>query len=115
MDTVWNPVKDMVKNVGKGISDAFQTALDTVKNIWKGLSGWFEKHIKEPLVKVGTAISDAFSAAFDWVKKIWDKTGGKMISGIMNFVTGGGGDKKEKTGQKRHRRLHYKADHFLDW
>ncbi|WP_352426833.1 transglycosylase SLT domain-containing protein [Bacillus sp. FSL K6-2865] len=97
MDTVWNPVKDMVKNVGKGISDAFQTALDTVKNIWKGLSGWFEKHIKEPLVKVGTAISDAFSAAFDWVKKIWDKTGGKMISGIMNFVTGGGGDKKKKT------------------
>ncbi|KSV98688.1 phage portal protein, partial [Bacillus velezensis] len=97
MDTVWNPVKDMVKNVGKGISDAFQTALDTVKDIWKGLSGWFEKHIKEPLVKVGTAISDAFSAAFDWVKKIWDKTGGKMISGIMNFVTGGGGDKKKKT------------------
>ncbi|MBD8889407.1 transglycosylase SLT domain-containing protein, partial [Bacillus velezensis] len=95
MDTVWNPVKDMVKNVGKGISDAFKTALDTVKNIWKGLSGWFEKHIKEPLVKVGTAISDAFSAAFDWVKKIWDKTGGKMISGIMNFVTGGGGDKKK--------------------
>ncbi|MEH7856931.1 transglycosylase SLT domain-containing protein, partial [Bacillus velezensis] len=96
MDTVWNPVKDMVKKVGKGISDAFQTALDTVKGIWKGLSSWFEKHIKEPLVKVGTAISDAFSAAFDWVKKIWDKTGGKMISGIMNFVTGGGGDKKKK-------------------
>ncbi len=41
--------KDMVKNVGKGISDAFQTALDTVKNIWKGLSGWFEKHIKNLL------------------------------------------------------------------
>ncbi|MBR8692340.1 phage portal protein [Bacillus velezensis] len=97
MDIVWNPVKNMVEKVGKGISDAFTTALDTVKDIWKGLSGWFEKHIKEPLVKVGTAISDAFSAAFDWVKKIWDKTGGKLISGVMDFVTGGGGDKKKKT------------------
>ncbi|PAD65385.1 phage portal protein, partial [Bacillus siamensis] len=95
MDIVWNPVKNMVEKVGKGISDAFTTALDTVKDIWKGLSGWFEKNIKEPLVKVGTAISDAFSAAFDWVKKIWDKTGGKLISGVMDFVTGGG-DKKKK-------------------